>query len=165
MPTYFTDDNRPRGLTEPFPSNSPLLFLDFDGVLQTPAWADWREMALCSELEQLLRELPSLRVVVTSTHREGRTLEGIRAMLPHAVAAKVVGTTPVQATGRADGGRQIEIETWLSAHPDVTQWVAVDDEARLYTRGCAWLVQTSKYEGWDELVTSQVRAALGVRQR
>lgn len=137
-----------------------LLFLDFDGVLQTPALADWQEMEFVNELESLLLSRPELFVVVVSTHREGKSLEGVKALLPASVAARVVGLTPVRADGRADGGRQREIEEWLSASPGCRSWVAVDDEARLYEPGCPWLVPTHAWIGWQCSTTEQILAVL-----
>jgi hypothetical protein len=142
-----------------------VLFLDFDGVLQTPACGDWHEMALCAELEGLLDDFPALGLVVCSTHREGRDLRGVARLLPKPLAARVVGVTPVQATGRSNGGRQAEIETWLAAHPSVYTWAAVDDEGFLYRDSCPWLVQTNKYLGWNEETTHAVRAKLQTRTR
>lgn len=137
-----------------------LLFLDFDGVLQTPALADWQEMEFIHELEDILQIRPELFVVVVSTHREDKSLEEVKALLPASVASRVVGVTPVRADGRADGGRQREIEDWLSAHPGCSTWVAVDDDARLYEQGCPWLVPTHAWIGWQDHTTEQVLAVL-----
>ena len=38
-----------------------VLFLDFDGALQTPALADWVEMKLCDELDRLVAVVPRVR--------------------------------------------------------------------------------------------------------
>ncbi|WP_428423219.1 HAD domain-containing protein [Methylibium sp.] len=89
------------------PLPSLVLFLDFDGVLQAPALDDWREMALCDELQALLDELPQLALVVASTHRDGRNLVGIQRLLPPRIAQRVIGATPVTPRGRALGGRPL----------------------------------------------------------
>lgn len=138
--------------------NSPraILFLDFDGVVQTPALADWREMEHCQGLWGLLQALPELQIVVTSTHREGRDLSSLRAMLPDGIAPRVVGATRVTPLGRADGGRQAEIEAWLLELGRAATWVAVDDENHLYRPNCRNLVLTNKYVGWDVETTEAV---------
>ena len=141
----------------PAPPAVAILFLDFDGVLQTPAVEDWQEMEHCALLEMLLGELPVLMLVVTSTHREGRSLIDVQRLLPDAVARRVVGVTEVSPKGRADGGRQAEIEAWLRDHPAVTCWVAVDDESHLYAARCPWLVLTHPWVGWDEQTSDAVR--------
>lgn len=133
-----------------------LLFLDFDGVVQTPALADWQEMEHCQGLRTLLKSIPQLEVVVTSTHREGRDLNSLRALLPEDIAPRVVGATPVTPLGRADGGRQAEIEAWLQELGAPATWAAVDDEKRLYRLGCHGLVLTNKYVGWNVETTEAV---------
>lgn len=136
----------------------PLLFLDFDGVLQTPALEGWLTMELTGGLENLIRQNPLLQVVVTSTHREGKTLEDLRLLLPKQIGARVIGATEVSATGRANGGRQLEIENWLERHEGFSSWAAVDDEPHLFRTGCPWLITTNKYLGWSEETTRAVRA-------
>jgi hypothetical protein len=138
--------------------NSPraILFLDFDGVVQTPALEDWREMEHCQGLWGLLQALPELEIVVTSTHREGRDLPSLRAMLPDGISPRVVGATRVTPLGRADGGRQAEVEEWLLQHGGPVNWAAVDDENHLYRPGCRNLVLTNKYVGWDVATTEAV---------
>lgn len=137
-----------------------VLFLDFDGVLQTPALGDWQEMELCGELLALLGDMPELDVVVTSSHREGRDLRGVQRLLPATVASRVVGLTPLTPNCRTPGGRQAEIEAWLSLHPAVRYYAAIDDEPHLYAANCRWLVTTHPYVGWDTEATSKLRALL-----
>lgn len=137
----------------PLVAQRPVLFLDFDGVVQTPALSDWLDMEHCGGLRTLLSAVPELDVVVTSTHREGRALESVRALLPEDIAPRVTGATPVTPMGRADGGRQAEIETWLELNGGHRLWVAVDDETHLYRPGCPTLVSTNKYIGWNDETT------------
>lgn len=139
---------------------SEVLFLDFDGVLQTPGVEGWQEMEHCEGLQALLNLRPSLHVVVASSHREGRTVADVRLMLHPAIAQRVIDVTPVLPLGRANGGRQVEIETWLAQHPSVTKWASVDDEAFLYSRNCDWLVRTHPHVGWCEGNTNQLLEVL-----
>lgn len=133
-----------------------VLFLDWDGVLQTPALDGWLEMEHCERLRELLATLPRLELVVVSTHREGRTLSDLQRLLPQDIGPRVVAATPVTALGRADGGRQAEIEAWLAALDGPVVWAAVDDEAFLYAPGCPRLVLTSKWVGWSADTTAAV---------
>lgn len=145
----------------PMRAVTDVLFLDFDGVLQTPALDDWEEMAHCHGLLALLQAIPELGVVVTSSHREGRNLAGIRRLLPPSIARRVIGSTPLTPGCRAHGGRQAEIEAWLAAHPAVERYAAVDDEARLYAQGCSWLVLTHPLIGWNEDTSESLLVLLG----
>lgn len=147
-----------RGHTKVSQNTSPpvVLFLDFDGVVQTPALDDWQEMEHCEGLRALLASIPELEVVITSTHREGRNLPTLRALLPQDIAPRVVGATPVTALGRADGGRQAEIEAWLQERAAAATWAAVDDERHLYAPDCPGLVLTNKYVGWTSQTTEDL---------
>lgn len=137
-----------------------VLFLDFDGVLQTPELEGWRDMEHCAGLIACLETYPHVAVVVVSTHREGRSVSALQLLLPREVGAHVIGSTSVFPLGRAKGGRQAEIEAWLSLHPEVQTWVAVDDEPDLYRANCPWLVLTHKWVGWDEQTTDAVQRRL-----
>jgi hypothetical protein len=135
-----------------------LLFLDFDGVIQTPALPDYLEMEHAPALAHLLGKLGFVQVVVSSSHRENRTLADVRRMLPPALNKWVVGATPVLPRGRADGGRQREIESWLSGHSQNTvPWLALDDEAHLFDTTCQNLVVTHKFVGVDDGVLHTLR--------
>jgi hypothetical protein len=138
--------------------------LDIDGVLQTPALQDWQEMEHAGAVIELLAEMPHLGVLVSATDRETSSPAEVVAMLPAEIARRVVGVTDVTKGGRSDGGRQAEIEAWLAAHPHITTWVAVDDEACLFRQECPWLVQTYKWMGWTDDTTQGVRALLAGRR-
>ena len=115
-----------------------------------------------TELASLLNEHSSLNIVVSSSHREGRTLEGVRALFREEVRSRIIGTTPSHAMGRADAGRQREIEDWLLRYAPEANWVAVDDEKRLFERGNPRLVVTHPLIGWDQDTTEAVELVLGL---
>lgn len=137
-----------------------VLFIAYDGVLQTPALDDWMEMEHSHALEQLLERRPNLRLVVAATQLETSSEEEVVEMLPEALRARVIGAIPTHPQGRSAGGREALILQWLAAYGKVARWVAVDYEALLYERGCPWLVQTHKWMGWDDFTTEQVEALL-----
>lgn len=141
-------------------SSNRILFLDFDGVLQTPALESWQEMELCGGLQALLAELPDLDIVVSSSHREGRSLIDLRNLLPESIRQRVIDATPMTPRCRARSGRQAEIESWLAAHPEIECFAAVDDEAHLFADRCPWLVATHPFVGWNEDTTDSLRALL-----
>lgn len=105
----------------------------------------------------LLDEMPELRVVVTSSHREGLGLSGVQGLLPTAVARRTIGVTPLTPRCRARGGRQDEIEAWLAEHTSVSRFAAIDDEPHLYAQGCPWLVVTHPWIGWDAEASQRLR--------
>lgn len=132
-----------------------VLFLDFDGVLNSHQsvnfWHNKRDQEkwekemysswqgtlreylaheFCpiamSNMEELCRRVPDLKIVISSTWRMGETIEGLQNILAPIplVASKIIGMTPIHR----DNFRGKEIETWLSKHPEVTHYVIVDDD-------------------------------------
>lgn len=134
--------------------------VDIDGVLQTPALQDWHEMEHAGALCEILEEMPHVGILISATDRETSSIADIVAMLPEGIARRVVGMTDVTKTGRANGGRQSEIEAWLARHPHIETVVAVDDEAFLFDEHCRYLVQTFKWMGWTEDTSRAVRSLL-----
>lgn len=141
---------------------TPIVFIDFDGVLQTPAIEQWQEMEHCEGLQSLLDANPSVRLVITTAQRSEVKFEQLKQMLPESMQPYVLDATPVLVEGRSYGGRQREVERWLADNPRATNWVAVDDEFFMYDPQCPKLVLTSKYVGWDSATTIQVCDKLGL---
>lgn len=104
-----------------------VLFLDFDGVLhpdppnsQHPLWCR------ASLLVTWLDKHPDVGVVVSSTWRQGRSIEALQALLPSGLGERVVGTTPTESVELYT--RQAECEAWMRAHQlPWTPWLALDD--------------------------------------
>lgn len=80
--------------------------------------------------ENLLREPvhQDLRIVVSSTWREIYPVERLRSFFSPDLRARVIGSTPVLDDYDSDYGRFEEIRSWLSKHPGVSRWAALDDD-------------------------------------
>lgn len=121
-----------------------VIMLDFDGVLNsvgsfiynnrlynaglttTPTHESFDPIA-CSNLEYILEELPDVQVVVSSTWRKYKTLVALQEMFKtcQLLPKRMIGTTPETK----EGYRGKEIEMYLKSHPEVTQFVIIDDDA------------------------------------
>lgn len=99
-----------------------------------------------------------MQVVLSTNWREREDLRSLRGWLPHALASRVIGLTPVLADGGQAGGRQLECEDWLRHNPTL-QWLALDDTAALFKPGCPWLFLTDNRCALD----APTLAALGER--
>ncbi|MGE0444532.1 MAG: HAD domain-containing protein [Vicinamibacterales bacterium] len=104
-----------------------VIFLDFDGVLNTPqTWAHHDKLGLDVErvaLLQSLCELTGAVVVISSTWRMVHALEDLRVMLAErGFRGEVIGATPALLPKRSD-----EIRAWLDDHHEVTHYVVLDD--------------------------------------
>jgi hypothetical protein len=117
-----------------------VLFLDFDGVLNSDRFAAegpatpegegwWGPSALDPRALELLRRLVETarcEVVISSTWRLNHT----RAELAALLGVEVLDVTP-RLHRTPDGvprTRGDEIRAWLESHPEVEGWVAVDDD-------------------------------------
>jgi hypothetical protein len=121
-------------------SHVRVLFLDFDGVLNSDRFAIegpstpegegwWGPSALDPRALELVRRLVGetrCEVVVSSTWRSNHTREELAMLL----GVAVLDVTP-RLDRTPDGARRTrgdEIRAWLGAHPEVDVWVAVDDD-------------------------------------
>lgn len=121
-----------------------VLFLDFDGVLHhffpipDSTDEDNQHFAFVPHFEHAVRACPrEIEIVISSTWRKVHPLDMIKQNFSPDIAAKIVGVTPVLAQGNERGGRQMEVEAWLTAHRPNSQWVGIDDMPDLYNTDAA----------------------------
>lgn len=124
-----------------------VLFLDFDGVLNSAASFVMEDRkrkgqrkkvkqdlgpineTLChvctSNFQLILEHFPELKIVISSTWRELFQLEWLQNKLQSygIDSSRVIGKTPVKYSGV----RGQEISLWLEEHPEVTKFVILDD--------------------------------------
>lgn len=134
-----------------------VIFLDFDGVLNSAAsfvlenrirkgkyMSKKRQAAvlnlppvnetLChvctSNFQHILDEVPDAKIVISSTWRQLFDLDWLRAKLVEygVDGSRVIDKTPVihfRFSQSVDRG--VEIKEWLDQHPEVTNFVILDD--------------------------------------
>jgi hypothetical protein len=118
-----------------------VLFLDFDGVLHPVGGTQdtsreggrsRQRMARLPMLEALLREpaLQRVGVVISSTWRVVYNLAQLRCQFAPDLRERIIGLTPQLEHFSTRHARHEEICTWLAANPQVTAWVAIDDDLR-----------------------------------
>lgn len=112
---------------------TPVIFLDFDGVLNGNDWLATLPLtfssvvdldpACCARLQRILDATGAV-VVISSSWREMLSTELIcEELARNGITATVIGVTPIKAY------RHEEIQAWLDAHPHVTNYCALDDVA------------------------------------
>lgn len=121
-----------------------VIFLDFDGCLNsvssmiynnrllilglttTPTHESFNPIA-CSNLQYILEECPDVWIVVSSTWRKFKTIAALQEIFEtnNILPDRMIGTTPVDP-GRYRGK---EIEMYLKDHPEVTEFVIIDDDS------------------------------------
>ncbi len=138
------------GQFEPAPR---VLFLDIDGVLNTTDMSGAAngptpiDPQAIQRLNQLLDEFEDLRIVVSSAHRIGVSLEGLRKLLSGLPPERIIDSTPVITSMRAQRGD--EIQQWLNGHPEVTACAILDDNNDMAEMHY-YLVRTSAQEGLQD---------------
>ena len=103
-----------------------MIFLDIDGVLAPiRQWDRYGDLdPACVSVLNEIAARAGADVVVSSTHRHGKTVADLQTMLEEAgFSGSVVGKTPVGAAGAERGD---EIAAWLADHP-VAGYVIIDD--------------------------------------
>lgn len=138
---------------------SPLLFLDFDGVLHT---ADGQRFA---RLPVLTDALEGMRcdIVVSSSWRHHMEIVEIAAHLG-ALAARVIGVIP-SVSFRPQGCesprfiRQVEVERWLDMHApeESVPFIVLDDDASGFEPGWAPLLLVDAAHGLTPTDGEQIR--------
>ncbi|MBJ7545249.1 hypothetical protein JHC42_00060 [Pseudomonas sp. OA3] len=110
-----------------------ILFLDIDGVLHPlfprrdrPA-TESAPLAYLPRLASVLRDYPHVQLVISSTWRITRSLDQLKLLFPDDLQHRVIGATPALEEGSRPGGREWEALSWLDAHPQHTEWLALDD--------------------------------------
>lgn len=153
------DHGVPEGHAE-FPASAPLLerppglgvaFLDFDGVAHR---GNSGTFALLPLLETVLREFPAVDVVISSSWRNAG-LQELRRHFASDIAARVIGVTP-ELSGAA--AREREILAVVRQY-GIKNWLALDDDHRLFSPGCANVVWTDFYVGLTEGHQNEIRQA------
>ena len=134
-----------------------ILFLDFDGVLHPEPCYDKQSLFCClPRLENVLRDFPKVRVVISSTWRETRSLSEIQSSFSADISSRIIGMTPswrdlpdlLEVVGYQ---RQTEVEAWLRGSEEPwLSWIAIDDKAFLFKPFLPNLVKTNSLVGFDE---------------
>lgn len=151
-----------------------VLFLDFDGVLNSEqskifwqsredqaTWEskmktfqgsmlDYIAMEFCpiaiSNLEHLLRRNEDLKIVVSSSWRSNRTVEGLRDIFK---MSSIISERIIDKTDSFSNIRGEEIQRWLDEHPEVDSYVIVDDDERMLESQKENFVNTSTLHGFQ----------------
>lgn len=132
----------------------PVIFLDFDGVLNSLRTAlafggfDGHQLdpAAVGLVARLAKE-SCAQVVISSSWRVGRTLDDLREILRSysaALADRVIGMTP-----RINGPRGAEIAKWLAENDGAGRgYVIIDDDSDMLDGQLPHFVQTSMRDGF-----------------
>lgn len=144
-----------------------LLFLDFDGVLHPEGCAQRHLFCRLPLLEDLLRQMPHVPIVISSTWRVNHGFDALRARFSKDVAERVIGVTPrIQDVKEIPDQlrayeREAEINAWLKQNRTVASaWTALDDRIYLFKPFHPRLVLTDRKQGLDSATLLKLAARL-----
>lgn len=148
-----------------------ILFADFDGVLHSdPCFRDERLFCKLPLLEAVIRDLPHVEIVVSSTWRLTRSLRDLQKLFSPDISSRVIGVTPHFSTFDPPSDlalypRHAEINTWLrkNSQPWIN-WVAVDDKSYWFKPFLKNLVICDSNTGLTDGVALQLKRKLAGRE-
>jgi len=151
--------------------NQKILFLDIDGVLNSEVYYksishsdnnSSRFDPLSVELIKKLVEEFSLRIVVSSTWRYG-AVDRLMHELKNSNLIQYLyheWFTPVIHPAH----RGTEIKLWLDLHPEVTDYIIIDDDENMLEEQMSRFVKTDLHQGMTEEHFNRVRAILSAEE-
>ena len=131
-----------------------IIFLDIDGVLFA-FWGYKFSPAACNNLNVLLEKEPEAMIVISSSWRH-LGLDQVKKTL---AANNIDSNRAIDITGNETGGRGVQIQAWLDRHPEVTNFVVIDDEISEMSNIMDHVVKTNSYSG---LTSADVDLALDI---
>ncbi|MDP9607237.1 UNVERIFIED_ORG: hypothetical protein J2W38_007058 [Variovorax paradoxus] len=140
-----------------------MLFLDVDGVLH-PVETDYsfssRFFSHLPLLEELLREFPSVDVVISSDWRLAESVEQLQRYFSEDIRHRIIGATPqLDRDAAIRHRRQLEIQAWLEGNGrGDAEWVALDDWPESFGAGFARLVLTDPKQAFDQDSLQELRS-------
>lgn len=146
-------------MTIPNP-NLKTLFLDFDGVLhgegkQSTCFFEHMS-AFCAAIRPYRDHV---QLVISSSWREERILDALRALFDPDIGTCLVGVTPVHDNTYGVGIREQEIRSYCARY-GITDWLALDDQRRFFSPNCPHLLIIDGQVGLSLDNLAQVQAFL-----
>lgn len=151
-----------------------VIFLDFDGVLNSlqsfQFWeskreqGDWEKglqahqgslkeymaMEFCPicvhNVQKLVQRTPGVKIVISSSWRVGETVESLKKILS---MSKPISDAVIDVTESFSNTRGDEIQKWLDEHPEVTEYVILDDDPDMLDSQKDHFVKTAFMHGFQ----------------
>lgn len=137
-----------------------IVFLDIDGVLNWNGTEDriGGYIGLCPERIARLNEItdahPDAKIVISSTWRKVYSagayndFDGLKKLLAdRGVKAEIIGHTVITFSHL---GRGEEIRQWVEGHPEITEYVVLDDDTEAMEPYVPYRTRWDTDEDWEE---------------
>ncbi|MBU9199818.1 hypothetical protein KTD31_00195 [Burkholderia multivorans] len=134
-----------------------LIFLDFDGVLH-PCTAG--TFIYLDRFHAFLHDHPDVRVVLSTSWRNDHPWPALLGLFALELQGRFLGVTP-ELDAALPAVREAEIELWRREHGFLgAPWVALDDDASLFSPGCPELVLCETIRGLRPTQLEQIKRKL-----
>lgn len=137
-----------------------ILFLDFDGVLHPCYGSPDGAFCYLERLEDVLRDFPAVRVVLTTSWREKTPIDYLVGNFSPDVRGRIIGGTPVIIQNEPPYRpyvRHEEIKAYLKDRP-AERYVILDDKAEWFPESETNLIVCN--DGFFDEEEAQLRAVL-----
>jgi len=146
-----------------------ILFLDIDGVINsyrtahamngfpfetTPEHLIKFDLTAIKLIQKICAD-GDIKIVLSSTWR----LHGDIKQIGEDLRLPIIDATPI----KLDGVRGEEIAMWLRDHPEVTQWVIVDDDSDMLPNQQKRFVKTTMADGLQFHHYQKIRKLFGMK--
>ncbi len=137
---------------------SAIIFLDFDGVTHPEGCRTHDLFCKMPLIEGVLLRHPNVQVVISSSWRERRSLQGLQQLFSQELRPRVIGCTPVARQAPCEPAlrhvRETECVCWLQSNRvDIfrnQRWLAIDDAPWLFSKDCEQLLHTNPIIGFSD---------------
>ena len=141
-------------------------FLDFDGVFtltygRVAGTEKYVKAGAVALIDAAFQEL-GIKIVVSSSWRIGE--DHLRLSTYLDLAGFVTNLHDDFKTKSLDGFRGNEVAEWLSRHPEVKEWVIIDDESDFHQDQLDRLVHCDYVEGFSARDYLRLRSVFGCKQ-
>ncbi len=126
-----------------------IIFLDIDGVLTTVTWRSFQHFnPVCVNMLKSILKAGDYKIVISSTWR-GSGINNNSSLDKELRASKLMDYLylPDWYTPRLNTIRGLEIKDWLDKHPEVTDYLILDDDSDMLDEQKPFFVKTSTYDG------------------
>ena len=137
-------------------SSKIVLFLDFDGVCHRDRARPDEYFKNKGLIEDVIRSFSGLQVVVSSTWKNGYSIDELARHFSEDIRNRFMDVTPSLKNSSdsyvpghiSENPRQWEIETWMKRNRDGDDiGIAIDDRRDWFRENCPWLICTDGLVG------------------
>ena len=139
---------------------SPLLFLDFDGVLHPAGCPSSERFMHVPRFEQVMRDHPDVRIDISSSWQEAYSIRQLQALFSASIATRVIGGTHGADPKHEAENRHAQILKFLAQFGRTAAWLGLDDTAEEFPPTCPQLVLCDSARGLDDEAETALRLKL-----